>query len=96
MMGYQDPPQENLSQYHIYLENRVRKNHSLRKMRELIDFGFIYGEVKDIYGTTGNVSAPPPILKLMLLPVFYNVRSERELMETLPEIGLVVVPGVWS
>ena len=33
-----------------------------------------------------NVSVPPPvILKLMLLLVFYNVRSERELMDTLPE-----------
>lgn len=86
MMGYQDPPQENLFQYHIYLENRVRKSHPLRKIKELIDFDFIYEEVKDIYGTTGNVSVPPPvILKLMLLLVFYNVRSERELMETLPE-----------
>ena len=28
---------------------------------------------------------PPVILKLMLLMVFYNVRSERELMATLPE-----------
>lgn len=38
------------------------------------------------YGDNGNVSVPPPvILKLMLLLVFYNVRSERELMATLPE-----------
>jgi len=28
---------------------------------------------------------PTVILKLILLLVFYNVRSERELMETLPE-----------
>ncbi len=38
------------------------------------------------YGIKGNVSVPPPvILKLMVLLVFYNVRSERELMETVPE-----------
>ena len=86
MMGYHDPPQENLFQYHVYLEDRVRKDHPLRKIKELIDFDFIYGEVKDAYGTTGNISIPPPvILKLMLLLFFYNVRSERELMETLPE-----------
>jgi transposase len=86
MMGYQDPLQENLFQYHVHLENRVRRDHPLRKMRELIDFDFIYGEVKDVYGTTGNISIPPPvILKLMFLLFFYNVRSERELMETLPE-----------
>jgi transposase len=46
----------------------------------------VYGEVKDRYGYNGNVSvAPPVILKLMLLLVLYNVRSERELMATLPE-----------
>jgi transposase len=51
-----------------------------------VDFDFIYREVADKYGTRGNVSVPPPvILKLMLLLVFYNVRSERELMATLPE-----------
>ncbi len=31
IMGYQDSPQENLFQYHIYLDNRVRGNHALRK-----------------------------------------------------------------
>jgi transposase len=86
MMGYQDPPQDNLFHYHIYLETRVRQNHPLRRIKELIDFGFIYDEVKESYGTKGNVSVPPPvILKLMLLLVLYNVRSERELMETVPE-----------
>jgi transposase len=46
----------------------------------------VYDEVKKFYGSKGNESVPPPvILKLMLLLVFYNVRSERELMDTLPE-----------
>ena len=31
------------------------------------------------------LSPPPVILKLMILLTFYNVRSERELMDTLPE-----------
>ncbi|CAB5169765.1 hypothetical protein D3OALGA1CA_5660, partial [Olavius algarvensis associated proteobacterium Delta 3] len=52
----------------------------------LIDFDFIYDEVEDAYGSKGNVSVPPPvILKMMLLLVLYNVRSERELMDTIPE-----------
>jgi hypothetical protein len=43
------------------------------------NFDFIYQEVKDTYGDNGNVSIPPPvILKMMLLLVLYNVRSERE------------------
>jgi transposase len=86
MMGVQQPPQSSLFYTGINIEKRVRSNHPLRKVNELIDFSFAYNEVKDLYGNNGNVSVPPPaILKLMLLLVFYNVRSERELMDTLPE-----------
>ena len=84
MMSYQDPPQRKLFYMGINLDKRIRKDHPLRKIRELIDFDFIYKEVKDKYGYNGNESVPPPvILKLMLQLVLYNVRSERELMDTL-------------
>jgi transposase len=86
MMGHQPPPDDPLFSYHVQLEVRVRKDHPLRRLKECIDFEFIYKEVADTYGASGNVSVPPPvILKLMLLLVRYNVRSERELMETIPE-----------
>ena len=86
MMGRYKGKQERLFYYNFCLEDRVRSDHQLRKVAGLIDFDFIYGEVKDKYGANGNVSVSPPvILKLMLLLVFYNVRSERELMNTLPE-----------
>jgi transposase len=86
MMGMQQSPQSSLFYIGINIDRRVRANHPLRRVKQLIDFDFSYKEVKDRYGTNGNVSVPPPvILKLMLLLVFYNVRSERELMDTLPE-----------
>ncbi len=86
MMGMQPPPQSSLFYIGINIDKRIRSNHPLRRIREHIDFDFSYDEVKDRYGTKGNVSVPPPvILKLMLLLVFYNVRSERELIDTLPE-----------
>jgi transposase len=86
MMGVQDPPQGKLYYTNFNLDKRIRPNHPLRKIDQLIDFDFVYQEVADKYGFNGNVSLPPPIiLKLMLLLVFYNVRSERELMDTLPE-----------
>jgi len=70
----------------LSLERRVRPDHPLRQVKQLVDFDFIYQEVAPCYGVNGHVSVPPPvILKLMLLLVFYNVRSERELMATLPE-----------
>ena len=86
MIGKQEQSQNNLFHYGVNLDQRVRSNHPLRKVNELIDFDFAYAEVKSCYGHNGNESVPPPvILKLMLLLIFYNVRSERELMETVPE-----------
>lgn len=86
MMGRDELPQGKLFYYDFNLEKRVRWNHPLRKIKSLIDFDFVYDEVKAKYGGNGNVSVPPPvILKLMLLLVIYNVRSERELMITLQE-----------
>ena len=85
MMGYQSSFQPKLFYYNANLEKRIPPNHILRKIKEKIDFNFIYAEVKDRYGENGNVSVPPPaILKMMLLLILYNVRSERELMDTVP------------
>ena len=86
MMGRQSPYQYKFFMKGFSIEERVRKNHTLRRISEEVDFDFIYGEVQDTYGVNGNVSVPPPvILKMMLLLILYNVRSERELMLTIPE-----------
>lgn len=86
MMGYESEFQGKLFYTRFSLDERVRKDHVLRKIAKHVDFDFIYKQVADKYGTKGNVSVPPPmILKLMLLLILYNVRSERELMQTIPE-----------
>jgi transposase len=86
MMKVQPPPHNNLFHFGLNIDKRIRANHPLRKINSLIDFDFVYDEVKDFYGYNGKESVPPPvILKLMLLLVLYNVRSERELMQTIPE-----------
>jgi transposase len=85
MMGYQPDAQPKLFYHSFNLEERIPANSILRKIRGHIDFEFIYREVKDCYGGRGNVSVPPPvILKMMLLLILYNVRSERELISSLP------------
>jgi transposase len=85
-MGHQLDYQNKLFVTNFNLEKRVRKDHILRKIKDKIDFDFAYKEVEDTYGHNGNVSVPPPvILKMMLLLILYNVRSERELMMTIPE-----------
>lgn len=86
MMGRQSDSQKKLFYPSLSLEKRVRKDHILRKIARHIDFDFIYRQVEDTYGCNGNVSIPPPvILKMLLLLILYNVRSERELMQTIPE-----------
>jgi len=85
MMGRQADYQHKLFITGFNLDKRIPKDHILRDIHKQIDFDFIYKEVKHVYGIKGNVSVPPPvILKLMLLLILYNVRSERELMATLP------------
>lgn len=78
MMGRQPPHQNKLFMCNITLDSRIRKGHILRKIKEKIDFDFIYEEVTPTYGTNGSVSVPPPvILEMMLLLILCNVRSER-------------------
>ena len=86
MMSRQGRSQPKLFYTGFNLEQRVRPNHPLRKIAHVVDFDVTYDEVSGLYGSNGNPSVPPPvILKLMLLLVFYNVRSERELLDTLRE-----------
>ncbi len=85
MMGYAGDFEPKLFYHQVNLDQRVPRDHLLRRIEQKIDFDFIYKEVKDTYGGNGNVSIPPPvILKMMLLLILYNVRSERELMDTIP------------
>ncbi len=89
MMGHQPKVQKKMFYTKFNLDRRIRKDHILRKIDKHINFDFIYNQVKDTYGSKGNVSVPPPvILKMMLLLILYNVRSERELIRlrrTIPE-----------
>jgi len=84
-MGHQQPQKE-LFSYQVDLDKRVRPDHPLRRVAAAIDFTFARAEVQASYGYNGNVSVDPAVvLKLMFLLFFDNVRSERHLMELLPE-----------
>lgn len=85
-MGRQEPRQPQLFYTKFNLETRVRQDHPLRAVAKEVDFEFVYKEVGERYGYNGNVSVPPPTLvKIMFLLYYYDVRSERELMATIPE-----------
>jgi len=85
MMGTQDD-QSAFFSYRVNLARRVRADNPLRKIKEHVDFSFVRTEVAYLYGDNGNESVDPEvILKMLFLLFFDNVKSERELMRTIPE-----------
>jgi transposase len=83
-MGKEEKSGEQLF-YNFHLDERIPEGHILKCFKTQLNLDFLYKELKDKYGDRGNISVPPPIImKMMLLLVLYNVRSERELMDTIP------------
>jgi len=81
MMGYEAKEnQGKLFCYRINIEERNRGDDPVHKIAGLIKFDFDDEEVKESYRIKGNVLVPTPvILKLMLLLVLHNVRSNGNL-----------------
>lgn len=71
---------------YVDLEQRVRKNHPLRSIREMADTALaaLSADFAALYSGMGRPSIPPEmLLRAMLLQAFYSIRSERQLMERL-------------
>lgn len=86
MMGRRQRIESKLFYTNVSLDGRVRADNPLRQVKAVIDFDFVRRAVKPLYGVRGNPSVDPAVLmKLMLLLVLENVRSERELMARMSE-----------
>jgi transposase len=84
-MGERDP-QAPIWSYRVNLDKRVRSDHPLRRINEVLDLSFVRGQVAHTYGRRGNKSVPPEvILRMMLLLFLEDIKSERELMRIIPE-----------
>src|ERR1700753_935004 len=71
---------------YISPDARVPGDHPLRKIRELGRdvLGELNRSLSRLYASEGRPSIPPEqLLSCLLLPVFYGIRSERQLMEQL-------------
>jgi transposase len=85
MMGKSQHVEPKLFYHGLSLESRIPEDHILRKVKKHIDFNFIRSHVEHLYGINGHKSLDPAvILKLMFISIYYNVKSERALMEQLP------------
>jgi len=86
MMGSKQRRQGKLFYTSFSLDQRIRPDNPLRKIRQLVDFSFVRPAVAERYGRRGNSSVDPIVLlKLMLILFLENIPSERELMRRLPE-----------
>jgi transposase len=86
MMGLSAATQQQaLFSYHVNLEQRIPGDHQIRKLHAALDLDFVIPAVRNFYGRSGHVSLDPRVLvKLMILLFYFNIPSERELMEQLP------------
>jgi len=91
---------------YISPEQRIPKDHPLRKIRGLCDIALkaLSREFDQMYSEIGRPSiAPEKLLRALLLQVLYTIRSERMLMEQLDYnllfrwfVGLNMDDGVWD
>jgi hypothetical protein len=95
MMGVHQP-QEQLFSYRVNLEHRMRPDHPLRRVAQVIDFTFVRVEVARFYGKNGNEGVDPIILvKLMFLLFWDDVPSGTRTVGTFARApGLPLVPGL--
>ena len=63
-----------------FLEDLVPKNHILRKVDRVIDFGFIYPLIEPLYcKDNGRPSVDPVVLfKIVLIQYLFGIRSMRQ------------------
>jgi transposase len=71
-----------LFSYRICLEHRLAADHPLRALAAVLDLDFVIPAVQEFYGRSGNVGVDPRLMvKIMFLLFYYNIPSERELMD---------------
>jgi transposase len=64
------------------LHDIVPEEHFLRQVDRFIDFSFIREKVRHLYSHTGQPSIDPIVLvKILLIGYFYNIASERKLVQ---------------
>jgi len=79
MMGRKDSQMQLIV---MDIESLIPKNHLLRKIEQLIDFGFIYEKLESYYSKIGRPSIDPVcMIKMLIIGYLYGIKSERRLEE---------------
>jgi transposase len=91
---------------YIDLEKRVRADHPLRVIRQIVNAPLkpLSGEFDKLYSPIGRESIPPErLMRALLLQAFYSIRFERQLVERIDYdllfrwfAGLGIEDPVWD
>lgn len=91
---------------YVPLEDRIPRDHPLRRIREMVDRGLkdLWTHFEALYARRGRPSIPPErLLRALLLQALYSIRSETQLMEQLDYnllyrwfVGLNADDAVWD
>src|SRR5499433_2471722 len=91
---------------YIDLEKRVRADHPLRVIRQIVNAALksLSGEFARLYSPIGRESIPlERLMRALLLQAFYSIRSERQLVERIDTdllfrwfVGLGIEDAVWD
>lgn len=81
MMTKAGPPQ--LKFHVVTIEDLVAPDHFLRKVDRLVDFSFIYEEVRELYSSWNGRPSTDPVrlVKYLLIGYLKGIESEREIEE---------------
>lgn len=64
----------------VCLDDYVPEDHLLRRILKVVDFSFIYDQVRNLYASGGRRSIDPALLvKMLLIGYLYGIPSERKL-----------------
>jgi len=65
----------------VCIEELVPQSHILRKVECLVDFSFIYDEVRELYSANNGRPSTDPVVvvKYTLLGYLYGIESERQI-----------------
>ncbi len=72
---------QQLKLHTVTIEDLVPGNHFLRKVDAVVDFGFIYGKVQNLYSSNNGRSSVDPVVlvKYLLIGFIYGIESERRI-----------------
>jgi transposase len=98
--------QQGLMYSYVTMERRIRQDHPLRRIRELVDVALreMDSFLDAMYASGGRPSiAPERLLRAQLLMILFSIRSERQLMEQLDYnllfrwfVGLEMDDPIWD